>query len=1390
MRLCRRALGTGLRLVPLIVSLLLSAPAHSATIRDGGIDPANLGKGDWIYIMPNAVNHLGGNVPSVTDLNSLMIFLKNQGLRYIIIKAADGDTLYPSAGAPQFTAAVVNAGHAAGLWVFGYNRSNGLNIPGESAISDYVFNMGADGFVFDAEIEWESQNLPNNAALATQLCSMVRSNWPNKFLAHSPFPYINSHSSFPYKEFGYYCDAAMPQDYWIEIGVTPTTMVANMNSQWKSWQNGLTGKWVNSIKPIVAAGQGWSSASGTVTAAQVTEFYTALKTQAGPATAGGYKGINFWRAELHPMEIWDAIRTNDIVISSNAPVVGNVSSGGITASGATITWTSDLASDSIVEYSMDTSYTSAVTNSTSIYYHTVALTGLNANTTYHYRVRSRNSRNLAQQGVSGDYVFTTSAISVSDVIVESYLAGGVLNANPPYADAGFVGTASTCKSSVSGLTGPGVRYSTGGSGTPSVTLKPSLAVAGGSFDVYVTHCASSVSPDLVASISQSGCTGLPASTTVFQSSFANSWGYVGRLTLNAGVTVPTITFTKSGGTIGASTRMYSDGYKFVYVPPPPSGPSIATQPQSQTVNQGNSATFTVGASGTPLLFYQWRFNNANIAGATTSSFTRNNVQSTNAGSYTVLITNGVSSVTSTAAVLTVIVPPTILVEPADVGTGIGLNASFSVVASGTPTLLYQWLFNGSNIAGATTTSLTVSNVQAANVGSYAVVVTSPYGTNTSDSAALTLVDPFIATHPQNQSASAGDTVTFGVVTAGTQPMSYQWRKDGVPLSDGGKWSGTTTATLTISNALGSDVGNYSVLVSNVNGSALSSNATIVGPFPPAILTQPLAQSVEAGASASFSVGAVGQGQLGFRWRKQGTNISDGGKFSGAATFSLTVSSVQAAEMWNYSVVVSNAYGSVTSSLAPLSLSPLVAWGHNGFGQSEIPAGLSSLSGIAAGLYHTLALRSDSTVAAWGAGSASTGLNPHYGQALVPSALSNVIALAGGFYHSFALKNDGSVAAWGAGSNNSGVNPQFGQSIVPANLTNATAIAAGAYHSLALRADGSVVAWGAGTTNSGSSPHFGQAAIPAGLSNVIAIAAGVSHSLALKADGTVVAWGAGVTNTGGSPDFGQSQVPAGLSNVVAIAAGGYHSLALKLDGSVIAWGAGASNTGGSPDFGQSIVPGDLTNAVAIAGGFYHSTVLKSDGSVIAWGLEASSQTNVPVTLINGISLAAGGYHNLVLIGDGSPRIAVQPASLTLNAGSQAQWRVMASGAQPMSYQWLFNTNTLPGATSPALMLDNVQGSDAGFYSLILSNQFGQVTSSNALLTVTLVSPPHIDGITVLYGGAIQLQVSGAPGHYGIDGTTNLEAWTEITNFTTTNFTFQFSDSNTNALRQFYRARLIP
>jgi len=424
---------------------------------------------------------------------------------------------------------------------------------------------------------------------------------------------------------------------------------------------------------------------------------------------------------------------------STPPVISGVGTSNLTDTSVIIKWLTDESANSTVDYGTNTAYGTVVSNAVLVLNHALSLANLAPNTVYHYRVRSRNTAGL--QTSSGDFTFTSNPPGVvNDVIVEARLAGGGLNANPPYSDnASF--NDSTLKSTAAGLSGTGSRYAV--SGTPSFTVKPPLAVASGTYDVYVTQGdASSISDDIIVAVGQTGCTGLPATTTIFRQPGGNTWELLGRMTLNPGVSVPTLTFTYSSGTLNASGngRMYSDATKYVFVPPP-EPPAITSQPQSHVVNQGANATFTVGATGEAPLSFQWRFEGANLSGATQSSYTRVNAQPIHEGDYDVVVANVAGSVTSQVASLTVNLPPDIASQPADQSVWRGQEATFFVTLGGTEPFHYQWRFNGADLAGATESSYTRVNAQTNDAGSYSVVVTNAAGFITSSNAALMVTLP-------------------------------------------------------------------------------------------------------------------------------------------------------------------------------------------------------------------------------------------------------------------------------------------------------------------------------------------------------------------------------------------------------------------------------------------------------------------------------------------------------------------------------------------------------------------------------------------------------------------------------------------------------------------------
>jgi uncharacterized delta-60 repeat protein len=172
-----------------------------------------------------------------------------------------------------------------------------------------------------------------------------------------------------------------------------------------------------------------------------------------------------------------------------------------------------------------------------------------------------------------------------------------------------------------------------------------------------------------------------------------------------------------------------------------SAPQVLAQPQSQNAVVGQSPVFSVVAGGTAPFSYQWLRNGTPLAGATGSALTLTNVQVTNAGNYSVVITNGLGSVPSAAATLAVFTPPGVVTQPQAVTATQGFAASFSVAASGSPPLNYQWQYLGTNIAGATSSTLSLTNVQLIQAGAYQVKVSSPWGSIMSAPALLTVVLP-------------------------------------------------------------------------------------------------------------------------------------------------------------------------------------------------------------------------------------------------------------------------------------------------------------------------------------------------------------------------------------------------------------------------------------------------------------------------------------------------------------------------------------------------------------------------------------------------------------------------------------------------------------------------
>lgn len=267
---------------------------------------------------------------------------------------------------------------------------------------------------------------------------------------------------------------------------------------------------------------------------------------------------------------------------------------------------------------------------------------------------------------------------------------------------------------------------------------------------------------------------------------------------------------------------------------------------------------------------------------------------------------------------------------------------------------------------------------------------------------------------------------------------------------------------------------------------------------------------------------------------------------------------------------------------------VVTWGQNYYGQCSVPSPNADFVDVAAGSRHSVGLKSDGTVIAWGSNLDDYG--NYVGQCIVPQPNANFVAVSAGYLHTLALKSDGSIVAWG--SNNRGqCNP-------PSPNSGFVAVAAGGEHSLGLREDGSIAAWG--------SNAFGQGVPPSENTGFKAIATSDACNMGLRQDGSIVIWGAN--------HFNQRNIPSPNAGFTAIAAGYWHCLGLRSDGSVAAWGDNS--------LGQCNVAQPNTNFTFISAGATHGLGLQSGGGLVAWGYCGQSECDVP-SPNSEFSLASGG-----------------------------------------------------------------------------------------------------------------------------------------------------------------------
>ena len=693
--------------------------------------------------------------------------------------------------------------------------------------------------------------------------------------------------------------------------------------------------------------------------------------------------------------------------------------------------------------------------------------------------------------------------------------------------------------------------------------------------------------------------------------------------------------------------------------PPPARPVITGQPTNQTVMVGSNAIFIVTANGIGLLSYQWQFNGANISGAVATNYGLTDITTNNAGNYTVVVSNVGGSVTSSVAVLTVLLPtppPVITIQPDSQTVTVSSNVTFNITADGVGPLSYQWQFNGTNLDGAVATNYDLTDVTTNNAGDYTVVVSNAGGSVTSSVAALTVLlpmpppPPAITIQPISQTVAEGTPVELSISATG-DGLSYQWLKDGRMIS------GATNNTLNIVNASMTNSGVYFVAITNASGFVISQPVTIaVGTpqllawgedwdgqlgdgtttiYPPVDLPETITGNVVAAAAGdAHSLFVKGDGTLwtmGENWEGQLGN------------------------------------GTTTEQNNPVLVT-------------------SNVVAVAAGWAHSLFIKSDGTL--WGMGDNGFGeLGGGFGfEWLSPGLVaSNVVAVAADAWGSLYIKNDGTL--WVKGGNRNG---ELGNGSTTSPIaSNVVAVAAGAFHTLYLTGDGTMWAMGANADGELGDGTTNDVSVPESISsNVVAVAAGNNFSLFVKNDGTLWAMGANQCGQLGDGSTISRNLPECVaSNVVSVTAGTSFSLFLTGDGTMWAMGDNREGQLGDGTTTQQNSPEAITS-VSLA--------------------NVVSGSMADHTLAVGISLA--------------PVITSQPVSQTVLEGTPVTFTVTATDAGPITYQWQNYDFDIDGATNTTYVIPSAGMGDGGWYSVVVTGLRGVAVSQTADLTITNIPVP--------------------------------------------------------------------
>jgi hypothetical protein len=1023
----------------------------------------------------------------------------------------------------------------------------------------------------------------------------------------------------------------------------------------------------------------------------------------------------------------------------------------------------------------------------------------------------------AQIADAGSYsvVVTNSTGSATSNQAKLTVNAPVTIVTPPASLAVSAGSAAAFSVTVSGTEPITYQWKKNGISIPGATAAtyeiPSAATTdAGTYTVAATNVLGSVTTGgtvATKSVNEGGNIVLPAGVGIISALYGVMTGVTTDITAGVAAMVAAgqLTIPATNAAWGDPAYGIGKTMKIVYTPSALltvyTPVAITTPPASLTVNTGSAATFSVTATGTPTLKYQWQKGGVNIPGATSATYKINSALATDAGSYHVVVSNPAGSLKSGTAALTVNTPVAITAQPANLTVTSGSSASFSVTATGTAPLSYEWKKDGTAVAGGTAATLVIGTAAALDAGSYSVVVTNPAGSLSSGSARLTVNTMVsISSQPSNLTVQSSSPASFSVSASGTAPITYQWKKNGVNIP------GATGSTYLISSATSASAGTYSVVATNPAGNVTSANALLTVNTPVSITTPPANLTVVTGASATFSVTATGSSPLTYQWKKGGVDIS------GGTASSLTVYPAQPADAGAYNVLVTNPAGSVSSGSATLTVNTPVTFTLQPSDVTVVAGTSASLSVEATGTPPITYQWKKDGVNVSGGTSATLLISP----ALAASAGSYSVVVtnpAGGVTSSAAkltVNTPVSISKQPASLNvDAGTLASFsvtaggtaplsyqwfkdgatvtGGTGATLNLPNVQALNAGSYSVVVTNPAGSLSSGSASltvntppvivvqpeslTVTAGTSAVFGVTAGGVGpftyqwlkdganLTSTYQSIPGNKTWLAAKADAE--SRGGHLLTLTSAAEWAKVKAQFGTTMLSDTWMGGY----TKAPGNMVltgwvwitrepwsysSWSKNEPNYSGGKEIYLHLYSAGSWNDLPLSATTIKGYILEKESVSPTYNIpsvQPSDAGNYQVLVFNSEGCVASTVVKLTV--NTPVTILTQPASLTVNTGSLASFSVNASGTAPLSYQWQKGGVKIDGGTGASFSIQSAAWSDAADYRVVVTNPAGSLSSGTATLTVKTVPviTAQPSGLSVNPGDPASLSVAvGGPGPF--------------------------------------------